>query len=60
MRTILELGVRLLESNGVVEEPESTFASILDGVPGEILVERTRDIGGQSDIVDRALGAGGG
>ena len=61
-RVTLNPEVLLLERNGVVEkELRSVFESIRDGVLGEVLVERARDIGvNEGNVVGRMLGEDGG
>ena len=58
IRVILNLEVLLLERNGVVEkEVRSVFESIRDGVPGEVLIERARDIGeNEGNVIGRVPG----
>ena len=62
IRVILNFEVLLLERNGVVEkEVRSAFENIRDGVPGEVLIERARDIGeNEGNIVGRVSGEDGG
>ena len=59
---VLELEVLPLERNGVIqEEVGSIFEAIWESIPGEVLVERARDIGEhEGKVVGQGRGEDGG